>query len=312
MDLTQKIDVVKNMGVEEFKYKYLMPQKPVIIKGLTENKIAGDKWSINYFKESMGDFIIDLYDNKNEKTATSAYTTPDLKMKLADYLTIIEKDEHTDLRVFLFNLFKFYPTLRKEFPCPEIFKGVLDNIGHMFFGGKDTTVRIHYDIDMSNVLLTQFVGKKRIVLISPEYNELLYCLPFNTYSLVNIDNPDYEKYPALKYIKGYEYILEPGDSVFMPSGYWHYMTYLEGSFSVSYRKIAPAVKQIMRGVVNLAIYMPFDKQMNRIFSNNKWLRMKEQMAEKRATKAIKNHIKHTQYGRVINMDSDYKYLVKEN
>ena len=177
----------------------------------------------------------------------------------------IKKDEHTDLRLFLCNLFKYNPELRKEYPCPDVFKGLLDKKGYMFFGGKDTTVRIHYDIDMSNVLLTQFGGRKRVILIAPEYADLLYRLPFNTYSLIDFDNPDYTKFPALRYVKGYEVVLEPGDSIFMPSGYWHYMTYLEGSFSVSYRKLSPHLKDNLEGVVNLGVFLPLDSCMTAVF-----------------------------------------------
>jgi Cupin-like domain len=285
MDLSRKIDVVENIEVEEFRKNYLKQQTPVIIKGLAKNKIAGEKWSINYFKETMGNLNIGVYNGGSKKSTSSAHTTPDIEMKLNDYLSIIEKNEPTDLRIFLFNFFKLNPKLQEEFPCPVIFKGVLDNIGHMFFGGKNTTVRIHYDIDMSNVLLTHFGGKKKVVLISPEYTDLLYRLPFNTFSLINLDKPDYEKYAGLEYIIGYECILQPGDSLFIPSGYWHYMTYLEGGFSISYRKIAPTIETKIQGLMNVAVLMPFDKLMGRILGH-KWLAIKEQIAKTKAEKAI--------------------------
>jgi hypothetical protein len=286
MDLSQKMDVVDYSTTLDFDSNYLQPQKPVIIKGLTDHTFAGKEWSIDYFKRTMGDVLLDVYDNSNTKAASSAYTTADLKMKFRDYLDIIEKDEHTDLRIFLCNLFKYNPELRKQYPCPDFFKGLLDHKGYMFFGGKDTTVRIHYDIDMSNVLHTHFGGKKRVILIAPEYSTFLYRLPFNTYSLVNFDNPDYDKFPALKYVKGYEVILESGDTLFMPSGYWHYMTYLEGSFSVSYRKISPHIKHQAEGVMNLGVYLPLDKFLNKIVGN-KWFEFKKELAQKRADEFLK-------------------------
>jgi hypothetical protein len=280
MDLTKKIDVVKNISSEDFDKNYFDTQTPVIIKGLTENTIAKESWSINYFKDTMGDFLIDIYDNNNKKSAASAFTSADLKMKFSDFLDILSKDEHTDLRVFLCNLFKHNTQLKKDFPCPEIFKGFLDGVGYMFFGGKDTTVRIHYDIDMSNVLHTHFGGKKRVVLISPEYSSFLYRLPFNTYSLIDIDKPDYSKYPALKFVNGYDFILEDGDSVFIPGGYWHYMTYLEGSFSVSYRKISRNFKDPAIGLLNLGVCMPLDKFFNKVLGNS-WLETKNNMAQRK-------------------------------
>ena len=287
MDLSQKIDVVDyNNNQSEFREKYLQTQTPVVIKGLADNTLAAKKWSIDYFKETMGDLLMDVYDNGNTKAASSAYTSADLKMKFKDYLDIIKKDEHTDLRIFLCDLFKHNPELRKEYPCPEIFKGLLDHKGFMFFGGKDTTVRIHYDIDMSNVLHTHFGGRKRVLLFAPEYSEFLYRLPFNTYSLVNFDKPDYNKFPALKYVKGYEFVLEHGDTLFMPSGYWHYMTYLEGSFSVSYRKLSPHLKDKAEGLLNLAMFLPLDKLLNKVLGK-RWLERKKELAQKRAEESAK-------------------------
>lgn len=297
MDLSLKIDVVKNISSNRFNEMYMKPQKPVIIKGLADSEIAGSKWSIDYFKSTMGDVIIDVYDNKNVNSSASAYSTPDLKMKLGDYLDIISKDDHTDLRIFLFNLFKYNPKLRDEFPCPEIMEGVLDGVGYMFFGGKNTTVRIHYDIDMSSVLHTHFGGRKRVVLIAPEYNDLLYRLPLNTYSLIDVDAPDYDKYPGLELVRGYDFILESGDSIFMPSGYWHYMTYLEGSFSVSYRKIAPTLQSKLQGFINIAAYIPLDKLMNKIIGG-KWLEMKSKIADKNANKFIEQEARTYYYERV--------------
>jgi hypothetical protein len=286
MDLSEKIDVVRDISVREFEQLYFNKQKPVIIKGLIENTAAG-KWSIDHFKDRMGDTIIDVFDN-NKKNNCSAFTVPDLKMKLGDFLSEISKDEPTGLRIFLYNMFKHNKELRKEFPCPDLFKGVLDHIGYMFFGGKNTKVRIHYDIDMSNVLHTHFQGRKKVVLISPEYNDLLYCLPLNTYSLIDPDKPDHKKYPGLQYVKGYEFILEAGDSVFIPSGYWHYMTYLESGFSVSYRRLNLRPNSLMNGFLNLGVRLPFDKLMNKLLGDN-WLENKKQIAERRANWAIQKH-----------------------
>jgi hypothetical protein len=280
MNLSEKIDVVNNISTEKFDAHYFNPQKPVIIKGLINNSPAAEKWSIGYFKKEMGDTVIDVFDN-SKKNNGSAFTAPDLKMKLGDFLDEISTNETTDLRIFLYNMFKHNKQLRKEFPCPELFKGLLDYIGYMFFGGKNTKVRIHYDIDMSNVLHTHFAGRKRVVLISPEYSDLLYRLPLNTYSLIDPDKPDYKKYPALQYVKGYDFILEAGDSVFIPSGYWHYMTYLESGFSVSYRRLNPTAEGLYNGFMNLGIYLPADKLLNRVFGNS-WLESKKQTAEKRA------------------------------
>lgn len=282
---TTTIHVVNAISKEEFNEKYFYPQKPVVIKGLADQQPAGKKWTIDYIRRVCGDVLVDIFDNSN-KNSESAFTTPDLKMKFADYVDAIVKDKPTTLRMFLFNMFKERPELRKDFSCPELIKGVMGRMGFMFFGAKDIKVRIHQDMDMSNVMLTQFYGRKKVVLVHPDYSPLLYKLPFNTHSLIDLDTPDYQKYPGLRYIETMECVLEPGDTLFMPSGYWHYITYLDGGFSVSYRKMAHSLKMKLSGFLSLMVYMPFDKLMNRIMGPG-WLAAKERMAEKKANEAIR-------------------------
>jgi hypothetical protein len=296
---TNNIDVVNNISPEEFRSKYLKPQVPLIIKGLADKYPAGKKWSIDYIKEVCGDVMVDVYDNNNKNSA-SAYTNPDLKMKFSDYVDTIIENKPTTLRMFLFNMFKCKPELRKDFPCPELFKGIMGKIGFMFFGASGIKVRIHQDMDMSNVLLTQFYGRKKVVLVAPQYSRLLYKLPFNTHSLIDLDSPDLKKYPGLNYIETYECILEHGDSLFMPSGYWHYITYLDGGFSVSYRKMAYSLKWKLRGFLSLCIYMPFDKMMNRILGKM-WLPLKEKIATNRANRIIRK-IKGLENERTLDLD----------
>lgn len=281
---TSSIDTIGAISPEEFRKNYLIPQKPVVIKGLADRYPAGKKWTIDYIREVCGSVMVDVFDNNNSNNG-SAFTAPDLKMPFSEYVNTIVENKPTTLRMFLFNMFSLKPGLRKDFPCPDIFKGILGRIGYMFFGAKDIKVRIHQDIDMSNVLLTQFYGRKKVVLVDPKYSELLYKLPYNTYSLIDLDKPDYEKYPGLKYIEVQECILEHGDSLYMPSGFWHYITYVDGGFSVSYRKIARSFKAKRQGLMNMLVHMPFDKIMNKLHGK-KWLEKKELMAQRKADRLI--------------------------
>jgi ribosomal protein L16 Arg81 hydroxylase len=52
---------------------------------------------------------------------------------------------------------------------------------------------------------------------------------------IDFDDPDYEKFPALKNAEGYITNLKHGEMLYMPEGYWHYMKYLTPGFSMSLR-----------------------------------------------------------------------------
>lgn len=285
VDLSLKIDVIETPSRKEFLQQYHKPQRPVLIKGLVDQQPAGKKWTMEWFKAYMGDEMIELYDNKEERHKWSTTTVPDIKMKFGEYLDIINKDEPTDLRMFLANLYKIRPELRNDFACPSFYKNVLGRLGFMFLGGKDTEVRGHYDVDSSCVLLTQIFGTKKVVLFEQKYTPLLYKVPFNTHSFVNLETLDTDQFPGLKYVKGYEVILEPGDSVYMPAGYWHFITYLDGGMGVSHRMMGPRIKDWIKGAWFMGLTMPFDKMMNRFFQE-RWYEYKNALMHKRVNAAI--------------------------
>lgn len=293
MDLSLQIPIEEaSITVEEFNRKYYKPQKPVLIKGLGKLQPAGEKWTLEWFKKEMGDVMLDITDNREKRHEASTTITGDIKMPLKDYADIIAKDEYTPLRLFRFNLYKHRKSLKDDFSCPHVIKdnNIMKNAGFMFFGGKNTDVRLHYDIDNSNVLLTQFYGQKRIVLFGPEYSDLLYRVPFNTHSLIDVFNPDYEKHPGLKHVKGYDFVMKEGDSVFFPCGWWHYNTYLNGGISVAYRKLAPSLPGLLKGISNLGMMMPFDKTLNAI-SGQRWMNRKMKIVENRVNRAL-SKLKH--------------------
>ena len=62
---------------------------------------------------------------------------------------------------------------------------------------------------------------------------------------------DYHQFPALKSAKGYEVILEHGDTLFMPAGYWHHMEYLDSGFAMSLRALQSSLTGKLHGVWNL-------------------------------------------------------------
>jgi ribosomal protein L16 Arg81 hydroxylase len=165
----------------------------------------------------------------------------------------------------------------------------------MFFGGQGSVARMHQDIDMSNVFLTQFQGKRRVVLFSPDYSKLLYRYPLNVHTGVNVVKPDYERYPGLQYVKGFECEIKHGDTLFMPGEYWHYIEYTEGGFGMSLRSLNPHMSKRVKGLMNITLRQGTDWTMRKALGK-RWFEIKQQMADRRANAIIrkieKNSDKH--------------------
>lgn len=263
---------------ETFAAEYLDLMKPVVFTDLTATWPARQRWTIEHFKTQYGHLRVPVVSNNYSKPG-KGYMTPDRVISFKEYLEILESGPN-DLRIFLWNIFRVAPELRNDFSIPTIMDGFVDELPFMFFGGESSKVALHYDIDMSHVFLNQIHGRKRVILFAPDQGRNLYRHPFTVASYVDLNTPDYEKYPALAQAKGHEVTLQPGETLFMPSGYWHYIEYTDGGYSISLRSFGSLPARV-RGLANIATHYVVDKGMNKLMGPS-WRRLKERMAERRA------------------------------
>ena len=155
----------------------------------------------------------------------------------------------------------------------------------MFFGGAGAVTNLHYDIDCSNVFHTHFWTRKHIVLFDQAQSPFLYQHPYTVQSHVNPLQPDYDKYPALLKAVGHETILYHGETLFIPSMWWHYIVYMDGGYSISLRSRDSIATQA-KGLWNIARHFVIDKGMNAVMGP-RWKTWKEEQSRKRAEEAMK-------------------------
>ncbi|MFT3979356.1 MAG: cupin-like domain-containing protein [Ferruginibacter sp.] len=234
------VDTVESITPEDFKKNYYDPKKPLVIKGLAKKWPAYNKWNWDYFIDIVGDKEVGVYNNVKSDSYTPI-NTADAYMKFGDYLRKV-KAGPLDLRIFLFNIFQHAPQITTDFTWPdELMNGFVKKFPMLFVGGEGSITHMHFDIDMSHILHTQFTGKKRVLLFPHGEQHKLYRKPWEVLSLANYahynEQFDYETYPATRLAQGYEVILEHGDTLFMPAGYWHHMEYMEAGFAMSLRAL---------------------------------------------------------------------------
>lgn len=272
------VDRRTGLTKDSFAEEYLKDRKPVVFTDLMDPWPAKEKWTIDYFKSEYGQLMVPVYSPKTSEAGKS-YMEPEKEIPFKEYLEMLEAGP-TELRMFLFNIFRHAPELCKDIKTPTIMDGFIDNFPFMFFGGEGSFVALHYDIDLAHVFLNQIYGRKRVVLFPPEQSKFLYHHPFTVASYVDVNQPDFQKYPALQKVSGYETIVHPGETLFMPSGYWHYIEYMDGGYSISLRANDSYVRRV-RGLLNIARHYVVDRGMNKIMGEN-WRRMKAEMARRRA------------------------------
>src|ERR1700761_6961837 len=281
-----RIDTVDTINKEDFVNNYLKPRKPLIIREQTADWPALQKWTFDYLKETVGDVVVPLYDS-SKADPSKPINASAAEMKFGDYINLIQK-EPTDLRIFLFDPIKSAPGLLNDYRSPsDLMGGFLDKYPNMFFGGKGSVTFLHYDIDLAHIFHTHFNGRKKVILFDYKWRERLYCIPFATYALedYDIENPDFTKFPALDGIEGQETILEHGDTLFMPTGYWHWMKYLDGSFSISLRAWDSSLLRKTASVYNLVVKGGLDSLLKMTFKA-RYANYRERLAIKRAERGL--------------------------
>ncbi|MGJ8591236.1 MAG: cupin-like domain-containing protein [Aquaticitalea sp.] len=282
----QDIPRVKTITKEEFLKHYFKPQKPVVIEQFIEDWPAYKKWSLDYMKETVGEKIVPLYDDR-PVDYKDGFNEPHATMKMKNYIDLLKR-EPTKFRIFLWNALKEVPQLQKDYSYPDFGLKLMKSLPMLFFGGTNSHTFMHYDIDLANIFHFHFEGKKLCILFDQRQNKYIYKIPHSLITREDIDfsNPDFEKWPALKHAKGHVTELKHGEVLYMPEGYWHYMKYLTPGFSMSLRAIARNPMNFGHAIYNIFFLRHFDNAMRRI-KGQKWIDWKNEEAVKRTNMSLK-------------------------
>eukprot|EP00879_Flechtneria_rotunda_P012352 GHRR01012899.1.p1 GENE.GHRR01012899.1~~GHRR01012899.1.p1 ORF type:complete len:596 (+),score=223.77 GHRR01012899.1:674-2461(+) len=104
-----------------------------------------------------------------------------------------------------------------------------------WFGPAGTVTPLHQDPEHN--LLAQVVGRKYVRLYDPAHSEQLYPhkegMHTNT-SQVDVEHPDLVQFPRFGKVPYLDLVLEPGQILYIPPKWWHFVKGLTISFSVSF------------------------------------------------------------------------------
>jgi len=240
-----------HLSPREFAANFKKDGIPVILSDATQDWPARKKWDIDYLNEVAGEQVVPVYSSDRAEGKSHQHAAA-ATMKMGEYLKLLKQGEN-DLRIFFYNILHGVPSLLKDFSYPKIGLWFFKRLPVLFVGGKGARVQMHYDIDLSDLLLCHFGGKKHVLLIPPDQTPYMYKVPysFSTLHDVDFENPDFSKYPALKNIKAYSAVLNHGDALYIPSGYWHYIVYEDIGFSLTLRSFPIRLSQLLTIAKNI-------------------------------------------------------------
>lgn len=162
-------------------------------------------------------------------------------MSMLEYLELVDTGAH-ELPPYLGNL--ELRELNRLCHWPTYF----DKMGppRFWLGPEGTVTPLHCDYDDN--IFAQIWGTKRIFLSPPHHDELLYPKEANAIlfgSPFDPESPDFEKFPLARQATMIEVIVNPGDLLYVPAGWYHQVCAL--TFSLSSNRWARAVPFALRG-----------------------------------------------------------------
>jgi len=271
------IEKVSLIDQKNFTDSYFKPLRPLVIQDMAKSWPALKKWTPNFFEEQHGSKQVKVY-NEGFVAAGKNYMSMLKTISLKEYIKEVTTTTQ-DLRMFLYNIKSEIPELVDDIVFPSLVDGLSKKFIFMFFGCKGSVTQMHFDIDMSHVFHTAIYGTKTIYLFPHEQGKNLHNYPFTCRSYVDVEHPDFERFPGLKGVQGFKVVLEAGETLYIPSGYWHHVVYDEASCAISLRCASQTWLGKLQGFYNLIIMSSIDRLMNKI-SPQSWFDWKEQQALK--------------------------------
>ncbi|WP_219135491.1 cupin-like domain-containing protein [Janthinobacterium sp. UMAB-60] len=117
-------------------------------------------------------------------------------------------------------------------------------------GPAGTVTPLHCDYDDN--IFAQVWGRKRIMLSPPHHDVFLYPSEANAIlfgSPFDPEAPDFERFPLARQATMIECLVEPGDMLYVPAGWYHQVRAL--TFSLSSNRWARAMPLALHGGVEL-------------------------------------------------------------
>lgn len=280
-----KVDIVDDVSKHAFLREYKDKEIPVLIKNLTKDWDATKKWSLDYFEGIAGEQVVKLYDSKPSKDKKLQHAAEKI-IPMKEYFQLLRSGEK-DLRMFFYNILQEVPVLKNDFTFPDIGLKFFKKLPVMFIAGKGAKVQMHFDIDYADICLCHFGAKKNVMLFSPEQTKYMYHVPFSFSALssVNFENPDYVKYPALSKLEGMKVELNHGDTLYIPPGWWHYITYDDISYSIALRAFPRKLINVLNMLKNLLFIRSIDGIMRKLIGQ-KWNDRNERLAVDRTDERL--------------------------
>ncbi|KAH7295900.1 hypothetical protein KP509_27G069900 [Ceratopteris richardii] len=233
------LDRRHDLSMKEFSATYCTKQ-PLLLSGLADNWPAMHKWSIDYLIKHYGECIFKVAQENGKKVL----------MNFEDYAFYMSQ-QHDEEPLYIFDpkFGEVAPGLAEDYEVPWLFREDLFDFMDkterppfrwLVIGPPRSGASWHVDPALTSAWNTLIKGRKRWALYPPgRVPPSVIVHADEDDGEVDVDSPTslqwwLDVYPALRNEdKPLECIQYPGETIYVPSGWWHCVLNLDNSLAVT-------------------------------------------------------------------------------
>lgn len=224
------------------------PQTPFVFRKCLLNWKTFQRWSPEYIAQSTANHHVKFKIGKRHQYRENTQKYHDIEItetfqNFVDWCKGVGKSGFSEFDMnndWAYCCYEYVNELFHSWPA------LIDDIDWTFFGLPEQMKRrsvfwmgslgsftdCHYDTYGCN-LVCQIRGNKQWILFPPWNTKYLYAtrIPYeesSVYSSVDFNNPDTNRFPQLQKATPFMVTLAPGDALFVPRHWWHFVKTVDG------------------------------------------------------------------------------------
>jgi hypothetical protein len=225
------------VGRDEFLAEHYAANVPVLLEDVCHDWPALDRWSPEYLVEQIGEVEVEVMlgrgpDPGDEINMEQHRTL----MPFSRYVDRVRSTEWSNELYLVANngllATDVAQRLWEDFSLDDRYldPSAPHKDTFIWYGPAGTVTNLHHDV--MNILFHQVYGWKHIVLIPPTMTHRV-SNSIGVYSDLDPLNADPERHPGFADVRQLHVTIGPGEALFIPVGWWHHVTGLETSISIS-------------------------------------------------------------------------------
>jgi hypothetical protein len=226
---------IKPVSIKEFNENYVGANSPVVISGLVDEWPAFERWDFGYFAQNFGDVNAGVIRIKQGECDYNTHRGSAMEnTRVSEAIDSIEKGQLDNGWAMITPVDAFPEKLQKDYSTPVYCANGKFLRSRVFVGPKGTITSLHQDLPENLYVIVK--GKKRITLFAPSSsvypNARFSKLP--NHAQIDVEKPDYKRFPHLKEAQPYLVDLSAGETLFIPSFWWHHLRNLEPTIAINF------------------------------------------------------------------------------